>query len=74
MPNTATPFTVSGVVTSEQCVSEESTDSSILLTLSPNIVAPFTIAWEKYGPKTNTVTSSVGSAYGKYHHYGIWLE
>ena len=62
MPNTATPFTVSGVVTSEQCVSEESTNSSILLTLSPNIVAPFTIAWEKYGPKTNTVTSSVGSA------------
>ena len=62
MPNTATPFTVSGVVTSEQCVTKESSSSSILLTLSPNIVTPYTIGWEKYGPSTQTTTSTTGSA------------
>ncbi len=61
MPNTATTFTVSGVVSSEQCVTDDSTSSSILLTLSPNIVSPYTIRWEKYGPSTQTTTSTTGS-------------
>lgn len=61
MPDTATTFTVSGVVSSEQCVTDESTSSSILLTLSPNIVSPYTIRWEKYGPSTQTTTSTTGS-------------
>ena len=61
MPNTATTFTVSGVVSSEQCVTDESTSSSILLTLSPNIVSPYTIRWERYGPSTQTTTSTTGS-------------
>ena len=59
MPNTATTFTVSGQVNSEQCVTDESTSSSILLTLSPNIVSPYSIRWEKYGPSTQTTTTTV---------------
>jgi len=61
MPNTATTFTVSGIVSNEQCVTDESTSSSIALTLSPNIVSPYSIRWEKYGPSTQTTTSTTGS-------------
>jgi len=58
MPDTANIFSVTGRVNSAQCVTEESTNSSILLTLSSNIVAPYTISWEKYGPVTQTASAT----------------
>ncbi len=61
MPDTATPFTIAGTISSAQCVTDESRNSSIQLSLSPNIVAPYTIAWEQWGPVTQTVTSTSSS-------------
>ncbi len=61
MPDTATPFTIAGTISSPQCVTDESRNSSIQLSLSPNIVAPYTIAWEQWGPVTQTVTSTSSS-------------
>ena len=61
MPDTATPFTISGSVISPQCVTEDSNNARIQLSLSPNIVTPYTIAWEQWGPVTQTVTSTTSS-------------
>ena len=56
VPDTSAPFTVTGVVNSPQCVSDESKDSSIALTLSDNIVTPYIISWDKWDLKTITST------------------
>jgi len=48
MPETASLFTIEGIVNSEQCVSEDSRGSSISLFISSNIISPYNIVWEKW--------------------------
>ena len=53
MPSSAGTLTLGGNTNNNgQCVSAESTTSSILLSLPSNIVAPYSILWEKFGPIT----------------------
>ena len=60
MPSSAGTLTLGGNTNNNgQCVSAESTSSSILLSLPSSIVAPYSILWEKFGPKTTASNTTV---------------
>ena len=49
MPDTASIFTIEGVVNSEQCVDDQNKNSSISLFISSNVISPYIVNWEKWG-------------------------
>ena len=68
MPDTASIFTIEGVVNSEQCVDDQNKNSSISLFISSNVIYPYIINWEKWGKiessNSQQVDNSNNEVYG----------
>lgn len=62
MPDTASIFTIEGVVNSEQCVDDQNKNSSISLFISSNVISPYIINWEKWEKIENSNSQQVDNS------------
>ena len=62
MPDTASIFTIEGVVNSEQCVDDQNKNSSISLFISSNVISPYIINWEKWEKLENSNSQQVDNS------------